>query len=501
MNNNTNIIINNNHGNNNSKFNETKRPLIYDEFINPNNILSLENMENNHENYILKAPRKGKIIRGPVCTAYKRQNLGSIPRKTENILIDELKLQRTQRGFSSQSERFAHSYTKSDTLKYQFPGPGTYTTVKKFDYVVNDSSHHSSKGFGNGFASNTSRFEDCKEYYDKFLPGPGSYKSEYSTSLITNLNKTLNYKSLYNKTSTKPLKVTPSNPGPGTYNPLLLNKKSDFNEGENHYFKSENERFKKVPKSALGPGKYFRENNDFIIPKSPLKTKNYMNNADDGDMMNLYNTDNDFVKANRTSSYFFKNPSEKSENVIDKYIKTKNPLNNRKIETPGPGKYDIKKDNHFNWNFNFQDKKESLYIETLKLNKFKKRLQTAGNIKPKPLIDMNLQTLQTMKKINDDRLIINNNYDSPMKLNNNINNSNKKNMFLTNGFSKGKTNDAWQNNEEQNGYEINIFEKTSSPQRYPDYLIKKNIPGPAYYNPVKKPFKVNFNWNMERKWI
>lgn len=472
---------------------QLKQPLIYDEFINPNNILSLENFEDNHENYVLKAPRKGKIIRGPVCTAYKRQNLGSIPRKTENILIDELKIPKTTKGFSSQLPRFANTYTKSEAVKLQYPGPGSYAIQKKFDFVTSDISHHSSKGFGNGFASNTSRFGDYKEFYDKYLPGPGSYKSDESTSMISTLNKTLSYKSLYNKASTKPLRLHPENPGPCSYNPILLNKKSDFAEGENFYFKSEIDRFKKVPKSALGPGRYFKDDIDFAITKSPNKGKTYVNNA----CINLEN-ENDY--GNKTTSYFFKKDIEKTGNLIDDYIKTSNPLNSRKIKTPGPGTYEIKKDHNSNWNFTNPEKKESLYVETLKLNKFKRRLNTAANIKPRPLLEMNLAHLQTVKKIKEEKINCAN-----IISNNNNANSKSNAMFSTNRFSKGqfKSNnlDAWVAGENENGYEINVLEKVSSPKKYPDNLIKRNIPGPAYYNPIKKPVKVNFNWNLEKKWI
>lgn len=479
----------------NQNLNKTnqKPAVIYDEFINPNNILSLENFEDNHENYILKAPRRGKIIRGPVCTAYKRQNLGSIPRKTEKILLDELQVAKTSKGFSSQSARFAHSYNKTDSVKHKFPGPGAYKTQKPFDHTVNDSSYHSSKGFGNGFASNASRFEECKEFYDKFLPGPGSYKSEQSLSMISTMSKTLSYKSLYNAGSTKPLRVPPQNPGPGTYNPIMICKKSDFAEGENHFFKSENERFRKVPKSALGPGKYFKDDFDFAITKSPNKGKTYVNCGD-----------KEGEGASKTLSYFFKRPEEKREKGVEEFIRTNETLfaGKRKTETPGPGAYEIKKDDNFNWNFALPEKKESLYIETLKLNKYKKRLQTAGNIKPKPLIEMKLAQMETLKKIKEEKNF------SPNKKDFNAN-INKKNLLVTsNGFNNvnNKANfnsnnlDAWAANDES-GYEINLVDRAASPLKYPDFLIKRDVPGPAYYNPINKPVKVNFNWNLEKKWI
>ena len=436
-----------------------KHPILYDEFINPNNILSLENVEENQGNYILKAPRKGKIIKGPVCTAYKRQNLGSIPRKTEKILIDEFQPGKTSRGFLTQTERFS---AKNQFTNSHIPGPGSYQTQTNFIHVVNDTSYHSSKGFGNGFASNTSRFEDLKEYYDKYLPGPGSYKNDESTALITSLNKTLSYKSLYSKSSNKSLKNHTPIPGPGTYNPILV--KKDELEGINHYFKSTETRFKNIPKSALGPGKYFRDKFD-IVPKSPDK------NLDDEGNNRIVDKN-----VNNTSSYFFKNPLEKNKDILDKYIYTKNPLNLRKIKTPGPGQYDIRKD------FNFE-KRENPYVEIIKNNVYKKRLNTAANIQPKPLIDLKHPYT---KGLGNDLEIV-----SP----------NDKKKFAVTGFTFPKVN-AVENNKDDWMKENNVYpENMASPKSYPDYFGKKNVPGPAYYNPLKKPTKVYFNWNLEKKWI
>jgi len=435
------------------------KPIIFDDFINPSNILPIENenINSNPENFVLKAPKKGKIHKGTNYTAYKRTNLGSIPRKTEKILIDALNIPKQSRGFSSQSSRFSN---KQENIKYAYPGPGSYKTDRTFDHIVKDNSHFSSKGFGNGFASNSSRFEDYKEYHDKFLPGPSSYKSDESTCLTANLDKTLSYKSLYNTGNTKTMKTQLDNPGPGYYNPISAKIKTD-QDGENHYFKSEDVRFKKVPKSALGPGKYFTEEIDFNITKSPNKGRTYITTGGKAD-----------INGNKTLSYFFKNPEIKKENPMEKYIKTRDEISTRPTTTPGPGDYEVKRDHFSNWNFNPKERKESIYYENIRQNKVKKRMQTAGTKIPKPLIEMNLNAINNKEK----------------EKNNKFNKTSSRNMFVTTQLEANFDNG---NN--------NI--KPENMKKFPDYLIKRNIPGPAYYKPQNKPLKVNFNWNLEKNWI
>lgn len=438
------------------------KPIVFDDFINPNHIVSLENENQNQtltaENYILKAPKKGKIYKGTIRTAYKRTNLGSIPRKTEKILIDAINIPKQARGFSSQASRFSN---KQENIKYAYPGPGTYKTEKNFDHVTKDNSHFSSKGFGNGFASNTSRFEDYKEFQDKFLPGPSSYKSDESTCLTANLNKTLSYKSLYNTGNTKTMKTYSDIPGPGHYNPIKAPKTTEL-DGENHYFKSDELRFKKVPKSALGPGKYFNEENDLNLVKSPNKGRTYINTGGKLDL-----------NGNKTQSYFFKCPEEKKENLIDK-LKIKDDASTRPTTTPGPGEYEVKRDHLSNWNFNPKERRESIYFENIRQNKIKKRMQTASNKMPKPLIEMNLNAINNKEK----------------EKNNKMNKTATKNMFVPTPIEPNLESGILGNNI-----------KPENMKKFPEYLIKRNTPGPAYYKPLSKPLKVNFNWNLEKNWI
>lgn len=292
------------------------------------NIVTLENFEELNDNFVLRSPNKGKIYRGPNWNAFNRQSLGTIPRKSENILFQE-KNSDTKKGFMSQVERF-EDFSKKDTIKYSFPGPGKYSN-EILDKTVSTNVSLSSKGYGNGFVSKSERFDDPKDYYEKFYPGPGQYVKDNDRSTISHsLNKSnCRYKSLYNTKPANSLKVNKDLPGPGHYNPiipLLLNKEliADKN---NFYFASKNDRFKggmhsRENNTLMGPGRYFA-NNDMQL-KDPDKT-----------------------------SFFFKRELSKNEDPIEKFL---NIPKVQKFKIPGPGEYNLRKElideNKFNYNIN-----------------------------------------------------------------------------------------------------------------------------------------------------
>jgi hypothetical protein len=247
------------------------------------------------ESYQLKAP-KGKLHKGPNYTAYKRENLGSIPKTIENIIIDDKS--RTTYGFSTQSERFS---SRSESVKNNFPGPGSYTKTKDFEFSVN-SSFYSSKGYGN-LASTTERFSDRKDFYDMYLPGPGQYQLFNNTSLTNDIEKKLQYQSLYKDKAAISLKEKINLPGPGYYNPILKCKNNLVD--PSHYFKSNENRFKVKSKGFnIAPGKYY---NDNLIKKS--------------DVM----------------SYYFKDKLPVKENNLKKFMNIDESTGN-----PGPGSYDLR---------------------------------------------------------------------------------------------------------------------------------------------------------------
>lgn len=183
----------------------------------------------------LRSPRQGKLIRGPRWDAYNRQNLGSIPRQVENIILrdhdEENKL-----AFNSKSPRFPDIEVFSNFVQSSSNGDngsggisGSHTENNKksrFDDVschanLSSKPSYSIKGFGNGFASSTERLTYNDIYRQGYLPGPGEYNSSTNYNSKVNANKN-SYKrsSSYNKESLEfGVKSNPCNlPGPGYYN-------------------------------------------------------------------------------------------------------------------------------------------------------------------------------------------------------------------------------------------------------------------------------------------
>ena len=263
-----------------------------EEFYTNSNIICLENFNENgiNQNIIAKPKniKRGKLFKGSNWNAYKRENLGSIPKKFENVLIEEKTS--TQKGFNSQCERFNE---RNQNVKYTFPGPGAYDVSSK---IVHVGPSNSSKGYGNGFISGANRFDDLKEYQEKYLPGPGQHK-DVNNLYHENIEKSLKYQSLHSKNSASSLKPKTEIPGPGYYNTIdtINNNLISKNPSDgNFFFKSKKDRFEEkiFKKFVPGPGKYFK-NIDFYIPDSIEK-----------------------------ASFFFKKPAKKRENLIAKYIDT-----------------------------------------------------------------------------------------------------------------------------------------------------------------------------------
>ena len=121
-------------------------------------------------------------------------------------------------------------------------------------------------------------------------------------NIADDINKMLLAKSLYNNKKTRSLKVKGQSPGPGHYNPIMdtfdLKWKINKYKGEDAVFQSIVPRFKKKKGLEVpGPGKYFKD--EYYID---------------------YNDKN----KPKTMSYFFKNPSKKKVDLLQKYdIKTK----------------------------------------------------------------------------------------------------------------------------------------------------------------------------------
>jgi hypothetical protein len=412
------------------------------------NVISLESFEDVNENYFLKAPKKGKLFKGSNWTAYKKENLGTIPRKIENVLVEN-KNNKTKKGFNSQTQKLQEN---NQCVKYNYPGPGSYQISKNFDFMSTGSSFYSSKGYGNGFISTSERFNELQFHVEKYKPGPGEYKVEDTASLNQSINKSIFNKSLYKETSVKSLKVRQNTPGPGFYNPILL-KHNDLS-GVLSSFKSGSERFKRDQKSAYpGPGKYFKENN-----------------------MNTTETN----KKNNTLSYFFRCPSPKKENLVDKYIE---PHKNEELQFQL--RQNLNNGRIFIDNVFFPDN-----------NTNDKMLKTAENF------NLEIESMRGTKKENFSILskkavLTAMNKSNKIRSNSAVNNISK--HALVN--QKIKKKEYPYDNQEELKYIQEILGRNAkkplfelSPPRWKKF-DSNHVPGPAFYDPVVIPSKKSFNKN------
>lgn len=135
---------------------------------------------------------KEKIKRGPYWTAYNRENVSSIPTKNEYLLVKNQG--DVVRGFSSQTIRFKNEGSNIT------PGPGSYMSKE-----INNS--FNSKGLGNGFISQTERFDYSFIYQSGYVPGPSDYNnlphyiSNNQNDVFAILDKKMKSKNLRNNSN------------------------------------------------------------------------------------------------------------------------------------------------------------------------------------------------------------------------------------------------------------------------------------------------------------
>ena len=255
-----------------------------------NNIVTLENLNEIDINLMNKTTTKGKLFKGPNWTAYNKENLGSIPQKIEKALIEGKNNKNlTKIGFNTQSERFFPKKNKEKN-----PGPGSYNISK--DLTRTSTSFYSSKGFGNGFVSQSDRFNNSSLYYSKYSPGPGEYQPQEIGTIGYKVSKSLLAKSLYNNKKNVSLKNRNYTPGPGQYN---INNNFKWNQlYKSSFFASNAPRFNKRIKDKIpDPGKYYKDE--------------------------YYIDINDKEKRINKENYYFKKPKEKKVDLLKKYkIKT-----------------------------------------------------------------------------------------------------------------------------------------------------------------------------------
>lgn len=403
------------------------------------NFVSVENLDEIKVTLKQHIKSKGKLHKGPNWTAFNRENLGTIPRNIENILIKEK--YPCSKGFLSNTKRFND---RSQSVKYNYPGPGTYSYRHKPGMSI-----YSSKGFGVGFLSEGIRFNEDQDFYNKFKPGPGEYRD--TNFLSEQISRDLLFKSLYNTNKEQSLKAKENNPGPGYYNINCKELKTEFSSQNilqtqsnlhlsQHFFKSKTQRFdhNKSKKEGPGPGQYFA---DGLLKQTEIQNNKELvyritNISDACEIQNTRSEPNEYY----TLSHFFKDKRKKNESPEKKFnIGSINESSN-----PGPGSY----------NLTGTFDKTKINIETPQQKYF---------LFQKTMFNKRIKTKPIKKKIHNPEF-----------------------YEIGSGFDLSKKKQS------------NSIFKSKSPRQ--KNIDNKN-PGPCYYSPkIIKP-KISHNVNTDKLWI
>ena len=254
---------------------------LKEDYINP--ISNIELLQRNSDEadksnisstkFFLRTGRPGHLFKKPVYTAFTKTNLGSIPTKLEKTLIKT----ETNKPISTFISSTLTNFNKKKELK---PIITEEKDIRKY------TTSFSSKGFGVGFVSKTSRFGESLSGYK---PGPTDYSPEKNLTLLSKVEKSNFGKSFFKKKTSMSLSCYDNNMTPystmrssttskSKNNTEISNKDSvkisSENKNGSYFFNSTSDRFNgsifgsrnKNP----GPGKYFFDTNDMII-KDPDK--------------------------------------------------------------------------------------------------------------------------------------------------------------------------------------------------------------------------------------
>lgn len=492
-----------------------------------------------------KCKVKGKIHSSRFWTAYNRENLGSIPSKTENIIINN-STKYSKKGFLCNTNRFDN---KDDKIKNNYPGPGSYnnfdnTSLKTEHSTVNGSfntSLFSSKGFGNGFASTTVRFDDYNEYKNKFQPSPFDYSN--ANTMYNRLSKNLMHKSLYNNKKTFSLnnRNKLQSPGPGYYKPLLF---KDYTKINNSIYKNT-----KIKKHLISlSNNHIALKTDISTSSSVKSKKNTFVKSKElnSQLTTTYCTTNNSSK-NSCNNFKFFNKTEGNSITINNvtnqgiYESNKpNEINNAKEASLISKDYISNYCKSYYRNYKLKEKiieeknklislgvKDDSNIPENKIlkNIIKDKYSTKINNYPGPgsynlsnelgqkekklmpheryFIFQKTMYNERIKEINSNNKNLKNKYKN--MFNNKMSNYNNNKDCLSSNNTHCKDNIPL--NDYYSTYSCFNMDKKLSPNynfisKSPKIEEKEHkIPGPCYYSPRMLPYKTSYNINKEKNWI
>lgn len=169
-----------------------------------------------------------KVFKGPVHTAYNKDNFGSIPSSVENVLFkakDKLKISKIKKN---SIKKDLDVLIEGDNIKYSFSSrlPKSCSSVNLFE------SKDIFKNKKSKFFGGETRFDSFKREITKYYPGPGEYDPDNSKPLFS----TNRYQSLFKKNKDESVIFKEKNNlGPGSYDPYL----NDTTKGKNIIFMKE----------------------------------------------------------------------------------------------------------------------------------------------------------------------------------------------------------------------------------------------------------------------
>ena len=488
------------------------------------NIVSIENFDDVKETFNRKIKKKGKLRLGTYWSAYNRENLGTIPRKVENIIINE-RTDDTKKGFLSNTGRFSQ---RTQSVKYNFPGPGSYSndtsTIDKSGISV-----YSSKGYGSGFISQTDRFDTYKEYRDMYNPGPSDYNI-VKNDLGKKVDKSIKHNSLFKKSENISLKENFLTPGPGFYDTTQL--VSANNTTNNFFFKSTSKRFGQfgeeksdIKYSTLNTELNSRLNTMENFGKTTTFKSTFNNTGTSfttNYSKNIVNTTNNFFpnitsynSSQRVTTVGFK---EYPKQLLTQMPLETSPDNNKNtdsspLKTLTDTPIDTKMNKTFGMNLNNA-------VEASSIKKKIKPMQNTLSHFFQPLSPKNQNPLDTfgIKRFDTEIIDKANNTMSKWKQEkdskNEIYQPHKEYLkFQREAFKqRTKTKPKKKKNTRKNDFysthscfnmekiikhQSSIFLSKSPKEK----IIDSKIPGPCYYSPKMSPSKTSFNTNKAKNWI
>ena len=222
------------------------------------NSYSLNNIKNNAPNKNSNKHINKGVLYKYVNPSYFKNSLGSIPSKSEKILLNNVKI-----------DRFSNSNSLNNNIKENTPGVGSYNLI--YDWKLKNKSVK--------IESEEKRFQD----FNNLLPGVGEYNLDNGQK-IQNEKNNLRYSHLYSRSEKKIHNYLNeySKDNTNSYNLNIINDIINKNKKYNFcsYSSRNDYRGSKIPtffdkaNNNPGPGQYFQNLDNFSLKNRSYSIRN-----------------------------------------------------------------------------------------------------------------------------------------------------------------------------------------------------------------------------------